>query len=84
MSNKLLLPETNPFPSLLDPNYFLLPLLGSRFPLDIATGLNGRVWVNSKEPKHIIAIARCIEAVDPDSGGLDELGVKKFLNTLDL
>ncbi|TFY83104.1 hypothetical protein EWM64_g913 [Hericium alpestre] len=30
--------------SLLDPHYFLLPFLGSRFPLDAAVGMNGRVW----------------------------------------
>ncbi|KAI0789779.1 exosome complex exonuclease RRP40 [Abortiporus biennis] len=69
---------------LLEPQYFLLPLLGSRFPLEAATGLNGRVWIDSKDPKHVIAIARCIEAVDPDGGGMDELGVKKFLSTLDV
>ncbi|KAI0076300.1 exosome complex exonuclease RRP40 [Panus rudis PR-1116 ss-1] len=69
---------------LLDPNHFLLPLLGSRFPLEAATGMNGRIWVNAKDPRHIIAISRCIEAVDPDGGGLDEIGVKKFLSTMDI
>lgn len=70
--------------SLLDPQHFLFPLLGSRFPLESAIGVNGRVWVNAKEPRQIIAIARCIEAVDPDGGGMDEAAVKKFLNTLDV
>lgn len=69
---------------LLDPDHFLLPLLGSRFPLEAATGLNGRVWINAKDIRHIIAISRCIEAVDPDGGGLDEPGVKKLLSTMDL
>ncbi len=46
--------------------------------------MNGRVWVNSKEPKHVIAIVRAIEAADPDGGGMDELQVKKFLGTLDI
>ncbi|CAL1712870.1 unnamed protein product [Somion occarium] len=69
---------------LLDPTHFLLPLLGSRFPLEAATGLNGRVWVNAKDTRHIIAISRCIEAVDPDGGGLDESGVKKLLGTMDI
>lgn len=69
---------------LLDPKHFLLPLLGSRFPLEVAVGVNGRVWMNSKEVKQTIAIARCIEAVDPDGGGLDESYIKKFINTLDL
>ena len=69
---------------LLDPQHFLLPFLGSRFPLEVAVGTNGWVWISSKEVKQTIAIARCIEVVDPDGGGLDESGVKMFFNTLDL
>ncbi|KAI0345992.1 exosome complex exonuclease RRP40 [Trametopsis cervina] len=69
---------------LLDPNHFLLPLLGSKFPFDAATGVNGRVWISTKEPKHTIAVVRCIEAADPDGGSMDELGVKRFLGTLDV
>ena len=46
--------------------------------------MNGRVWVNAKERKHIIAISRCIEGVDPDGGGMDEAGVKTLLGTLDV
>lgn len=76
----------SPFPHyrLLDPTHFLLPLLGSRFLRDVAIGVNGRVWVNTAEVKHTIAVARCIEAVDPDGGGMDEFAVKKFLGTLDI
>ena len=59
-------------------------MLGSRFPLEAATGLNGRVWVNSKDAKHIIAVSRCIEAVDPDGGGMGEAELKRFLGTLDI
>lgn len=70
--------------SLLDPKHFLLPLLGARFPLEAAVGMNGRVWINAKEPKQIIAISRCIEAVDPDGGGMDEAGIKAFVETLDI
>ncbi|KAI0632027.1 exosome complex exonuclease RRP40 [Trametes polyzona] len=69
---------------LLDPAHFLFPLLGSRFPLETAVGINGRVWINCKEPRQTIAVARCIEAVDPDGGGMDELAVRKFLGTLDV
>ncbi|KAI0688894.1 exosome complex exonuclease RRP40 [Earliella scabrosa] len=69
---------------LLDPDHFLFPLLGARFPLESAIGMNGRVWVNAKEPRHIIAISRCIEAADPDGGGMDEASLKKFLVTLDV
>ena len=59
-------------------------VLGSRFPLESATGMNGRVWISAKDPRQVIAISRCIEAVDPDGGGMDELAVKKFLSTLDV
>ena len=69
---------------LLDPQHFLFPSLGSRFPLESAVGMNGRVWVSAKDPRQVIAIVRCIEAVDPDGGGMDEAAVKKFLNALDL
>ncbi|PPQ92828.1 hypothetical protein CVT25_004316 [Psilocybe cyanescens] len=69
---------------LLDPKHFLLPLLGGRFPLEAAVGVNGRVWVSAKEFKQTIAIARCIEAADPDGGGLDAGEIKIFLNTLDV
>jgi exosome complex component RRP40 len=69
--------------SLLDPKHFLLPLLGGRFPLETAVGMNGRVWVTAKEPKQIITIARCIEAVDPDGGGMDLKAIKVFLDTMD-
>lgn len=67
---------------LLDPNHFLLPLLGARFPLEAAVGMNGRVWLSAKEMKDTIAIARCIENVDPDNGGMDEPDVRTFLSTL--
>ena len=70
--------------SLLDSNYFLLPLLGSRFPLDTAIGTNGRIWISAKEVKQTIAVARCIEAADPDGGGMDQNALKKFIGTLDL
>jgi exosome complex component RRP40 len=68
----------------LDPQHFLLPLLGARFPLEAAVGMNGRVWVSARELKQIIAISRCIEAMDSDGGGTDEAGVKALLGTLDV
>ncbi len=70
--------------SLMDPNFFLLPLLGSRFPLDAAVGMNGRVWISAKEVKQTIAATRCIEAADPDGGGMDQTAIKKFIGTLDV
>lgn len=69
---------------LLDPNHFLLPLLGARFPLEAAVGMNGRVWVSAKEVKQTIAIARCIEAADPDGGGMDDAGVRQLFSSLEL
>ena len=68
----------------MDPQHFLLPLLGARFPLEAAVGMNGRVWVNAKEVKQIIAISRCIEGADSDGGGMDEAGVKALLGTFDV
>ncbi|KIK90707.1 hypothetical protein PAXRUDRAFT_831468 [Paxillus rubicundulus Ve08.2h10] len=68
---------------LLDSKHFLLPLLGSRFPLEAAVGMNGRIWVSTKEMKQTIAVVRCIEAVDPYGGGMDEAGVKKLLCRLE-
>ncbi|KAF7314443.1 hypothetical protein MKEN_00917100 [Mycena kentingensis (nom. inval.)] len=67
---------------LLDAKHFLLPILGERFELQVVTGVNGRVWISTKELKETIAVARCIEAVDPDGGGMDEAGVSDFLATL--
>ncbi|KDQ62474.1 hypothetical protein JAAARDRAFT_122257 [Jaapia argillacea MUCL 33604] len=66
---------------LLDPNHFLLPLLGSKFPFDAAIGVNGRVWVNAKDPRHVIGFVRCVEAVDPDAGGggMGEREIKAML-----
>ena len=46
--------------------------------------MNGRIWVSAKEVKQTIAAIRCIEAVDPDGGGLDEVGVKKLFNRFDI
>ena len=69
----------------MDPKHFLLPLLGARFPVEAAVGMNGRVWINAKEVKQIIAVARCIGAVDPDGGEMKaDSEVKKLLSTLDL
>ncbi|KAG8930115.1 exosome non-catalytic core subunit rrp40 [Tulasnella sp. 418] len=67
---------------LFDPTYFLLPTLGSKFPMEVVIGVNGRVWVKTPELRHTIAIARCIEAVDEQQ--LDQEKTKRFLNSLDV
>jgi exosome complex component RRP40 len=69
---------------LLDPNHFLLPFLGARFPFEAAVGVNGRVWIKAKESKQIIAIARCIEGFDPGGSGLDEEGVVRLFGSLEI
>lgn len=46
--------------------------------------MNGRVWVSAKEVKQTIAIARCIEAADPDGGGMDDAGVRQLFSSLEL
>jgi exosome complex component RRP40 len=70
--------------SLLDPKHFLLPSLGAKFPLEVAVGMNGRVWIDAKDAKHTIAVVRCIEKVDPDGGGMDATALKQFIGTLEL
>ena len=70
--------------SLLDPKHFLLPFLGSRFPLEAAVGMNGRIWISAKEIKQTIAVVRCIEAVDPDGGGMDEGGIRKLFSRIEI
>lgn len=52
--------------------------------MDAAVGTNGRAWINAKEIKQTIVAARCIEAADPDGGGMDQNAIKKFIITLDL
>ncbi|KAF8442933.1 hypothetical protein L210DRAFT_862064 [Boletus edulis BED1] len=69
---------------LLDPKHFLLPFLGSRFPLEVAVGMNGRTWISAKGVKQTIAVVRCIEAVDPDGAGMEEGDVKKLFNRLEI
>ncbi|KAF8503228.1 exosome complex exonuclease RRP40 [Hysterangium stoloniferum] len=69
---------------LLDSRHFLLPMLGSRFPLEAAVGTNGRVWVHAADAKQVIAIARCIEAADPDASGMDESQIQAFLQEMDI
>jgi exosome complex component RRP40 len=69
---------------LLDPRHFLLPMLGSRFPLEAAVGTNGRVWVHATDTKQVIAIARCIEAVDPDTGSMNESQIETFLREMNV
>ncbi|KAH8825232.1 hypothetical protein DL96DRAFT_172003, partial [Flagelloscypha sp. PMI_526] len=69
---------------LLDPGHFLLPYLGSLFPLDAAVGTNGRVWIDAKEIKNTIAVSRCIQAVDPIGQNMDEGELKDFVKRLDI
>jgi exosome complex component RRP40 len=45
--------------------------------------MNGRVWISAKEVRQMIAMARCIEAVDPDGERLEEHDLAKFFYTLE-
>lgn len=62
---------------LLDRNHYLLPLVGSRVPLEIAIGVNGRIWVSSDTPHNVILITRCIESFD--ESGADEAAMRNFI-----
>jgi len=66
--------------SLLDRNHYLLPLLGSRLPLEIAIGLNGRVWISSDTPHNTIVIARCIQSLD--EADTSEAAMHTFYNDI--
>ncbi|KZS97362.1 hypothetical protein SISNIDRAFT_406449 [Sistotremastrum niveocremeum HHB9708] len=69
---------------LLDPEYYLLKLIGARFPLEVVVGVNGRVWISTSEPKQTIAIARCIEAADPEGGAMSESQVKSLFAKIEV
>jgi exosome complex component RRP40 len=47
--------------TLLDPNCPLLEALGAAVPFEMAVGLNGVVWVNAKELRHVVAITAVLE-----------------------
>jgi exosome complex component RRP40 len=46
--------------TLLDPECVLLAALGASLPFEMAVGLNGIVWINAKEIRHVIAITAAI------------------------
>ncbi|CAE6442756.1 unnamed protein product [Rhizoctonia solani] len=66
--------------ALLDRNHYLLPLVGARVPLEIAIGLNGRIWVSSDTPHNTVLIARCIQLFDQDD--TSESDMRSFINDL--
>ncbi|KZW04395.1 hypothetical protein EXIGLDRAFT_635935 [Exidia glandulosa HHB12029] len=68
--------------ALLDPAHWLLPLLGARFPLEAAVGVNGRVWFKAPDARQTIAVARCIDMLDgrPETSAAE---MKLFLDSLD-
>ncbi|EJD54007.1 exosome complex exonuclease RRP40 [Auricularia subglabra TFB-10046 SS5] len=69
--------------ALLDPAHYLLPMLGARFPLEVAVGVNGRVWFKAPEARQTIAVSRCINALNdrPETTGAS---MKLFLDSLDV
>ena len=46
--------------------------------------MNGRVWILARDIKQTIAIARCIEVVDPGAGGMDEKELFKYFDSLNI
>ncbi|KAG8775521.1 exosome non-catalytic core subunit rrp40 [Ceratobasidium sp. 428] len=66
--------------SLLDRNHYLLPLIGARVPLEIAIGVNGRVWVSSDTPYNTILVSRCIQSLDERDAG--EAVMRSFINEI--
>jgi exosome complex component RRP40 len=69
---------------LLDPNFYLLPLLGSRFPLEVIVGVNGKVWFKCADVWQTAALARCLEAADPLGGAMSQEDVVKLLGSMDI
>ncbi|CCO30743.1 Exosome complex component rrp40 AltName: Full=Ribosomal RNA-processing protein 40 [Rhizoctonia solani AG-1 IB] len=64
--------------ALLDRNHYLLPLVGTRVPLEIAIGVNGRVWISSDTPHNTILISRCIQFFDEEDA--NENVMRDFIN----
>ncbi|KAF8961684.1 exosome non-catalytic core subunit rrp40 [Entomortierella lignicola] len=46
---------------LLDPKTLILRLLGKHIPFETAIGMNGKIWINSANPKHTILICNAIK-----------------------
>ena len=46
---------------LLDPKSLVLRLLGQHIPFEMATGMNGKVWVNSASAQRTILICNAIK-----------------------
>lgn len=49
---------------LLDINNPLLRTLGKRYPYEIAVGMNGKVWINSKKPENVLKIMKAINIAE--------------------
>ncbi|KAH7103017.1 exosome complex exonuclease RRP40 [Auriculariales sp. MPI-PUGE-AT-0066] len=67
---------------LLDETHYLLPLLGSVFPLEVVVGVNGRIWVKTPEPKQTIAAIRCIDLFNTRSD-ISVAAMRQFLGSLE-
>ncbi|QRV77556.1 exosome complex component RRP40 [Ceratobasidium sp. AG-Ba] len=66
--------------ALLDRNHYLLPLIGARVPLEIAIGINGRVWISSDTIHNTVLISRCIQSLDERDPG--EAVMRSFINDI--
>jgi len=57
---------------------FLLACLGKVYSFEIAVGMNGRVWVNTKSITHTIQISNAIQT----SEGMDRQQIKSMVDML--
>lgn len=48
----------------LDPDFIIFKLAKKHFEFEVAVGMNGRIWINSDNAKHIFLIANFIQRSD--------------------
>jgi exosome complex RNA-binding protein Rrp4 len=63
---------------LMVPTCTVLEVLGSRFPFEITVGMNGRVWIKSKNPRLVVNISRTIQ----NSRGKNETELRDLIESL--
>lgn len=57
----------------------VLEALGKKLSFEIATGLNGRVWVNAAAPRSVIIVANAIMNSETLSAAQQRIMVEKLL-----
>jgi exosome complex component RRP40 len=59
-----------------------LSVIGEIYPFEIATGMNGRIWINASKPKTIITIMNCIKNSEFTSGKETKAMVKGLVKAM--